>query len=108
LASDFSSEFAKLSAVARYLHLVMIAHHLLPHLAMERLVPPAQQPGEKAVTQGRDTLRLPGVVALVASVERMQSVLRALLFDDCVTSLTTGKKDKALGRKLKKMLVPVE
>ena len=86
----------------------MIAHHLLTHLAMERLVPPAQQPGEKAVLQGRDALRLPGVVALVASVERMQSVLRGLLFDDCVSSLATSKKDKALGRKLKKMLVPAE
>jgi len=38
----------------------------------------------------------------------MQSVLRGLLFDDCVSSLATSKKDKALGRKLKKMLVPAE
>jgi len=36
----------------------------------------------------------------------MQSFLRGLLFDDCVSSLATSKKDKALGRKLKTMLVP--
>ncbi|MCL2119407.1 MAG: hypothetical protein FWH27_13375 [Planctomycetaceae bacterium] len=63
-------------------------------------MPPAQQgatsatTGEKAVLQGRDALRLPGV-------ERMQLVLRGLIFDDCVSSLTTSKKDKAIGRKIK-------
>jgi hypothetical protein len=41
-------------------------------------------------------------------VERRQSVLRGLILDDCVSSLTTSKKDKALGRKLKKLLVPAE
>jgi len=87
-------QFLRYTAVARYLHLVMIAHHLLTHLAIERS-------GEKAVLQGRDALRLPGV-------ERMQSVLNGLLFDDCVSSLATSKKDKALGRKLKNMLVPAE
>jgi SRSO17 transposase len=87
-------QFLRYTAVARYLHLVMIAHHLLTHLAVERS-------GEKAVLQGRDALRLPGV-------ERMQSVLRGLIFDDCVSSLTTSKKDKALGRKIKKLLVPAE
>jgi hypothetical protein len=35
-------------------------------------------------------------------------VLRALLFEDCVASIATSKKDKTLGRKLRKMLVPVE
>ena len=80
--------------MARYLHLVMIAHHLLTHQAVERS-------GEKAALQGRDSLRLPGV-------ERMQSVLRGLIFDDCVSSLTTSKKDKSLGRKIKKMVVPPE
>jgi hypothetical protein len=94
-------QFLRYTAVARYLHLVMIAHHLLTHLAMERSVATSAKTGEKAVLQGRDALRLPGV-------ERMQSVLRGLIFDDCVTSLTTSKKDKALGRKLKKMLVPTE
>jgi SRSO17 transposase len=87
-------QFLRYTAVARYLHLVMIAHHLLTHLAIERS-------GEKAVLQGRDALRLPGV-------ERMQAVLRALLFEDCVASIATSKKDKALGRKLRKMLVPAE
>jgi hypothetical protein len=72
----------------------MIAHHLLTHLAIERS-------GEKAVLHGRNALRLPGV-------ERMQSLLNGLLFDDCVASIATSKKDKALGRKLRKMLVPAE
>ena len=90
------------------LHLVMIAHHLLTHLAVERsgttsatTGATSATTGEKAVLQGRDALRLPGV-------ERMQSVLRGLIFDDCVSSLTTSKKDKALGRKIKKMIVPAE
>ena len=89
-AIEFSGGYYDLS----YLHLAMIAHHLLTHLAIERS-------GEQAVLQGRDALRLPGV-------ERMQSVLRGLIFDDCVSSLTTSKKDKALGRKIKKMIVPAE
>ena len=64
--------------------------------------------GEKAVLQGRDALRLRVLLRWWQPVERMQSVLRGLIFDDCVSSLTTSKKDKSLGRKLKKMLVPAE
>jgi hypothetical protein len=38
----------------------------------------------------------------------MQSVLNGMLFDDTVSSLATSKKDKSLGRKLRKIIVPAE
>jgi len=38
--------------------------------------------------------RLRQVVVLMASVERMQSVLHVLLFDVCVTSLITCEKNE--------------
>jgi hypothetical protein len=84
-------EFLRDTAVERYLHLVMIAQHLLTHLAIDRT-------GAKAIKQGRDALRLPGV-------ERMQSVLRGMLFDNCVASVTDGKKDNAIARKLRNMVI---
>ena len=87
-------QFLRYTAVERYLHLVMIAHHLLTHLAIDRT-------GAKAIKQGRDALRLPGV-------ERMQSVLRGMLFDDCVASVTDSKKDNAIARKLRNMVIAEE
>jgi hypothetical protein len=82
------------TAVVRYLHLVMLAHHLLTHLAVKRS-------GAKAVLQGRAAFRLPGI-------ERMQTILHGMLFDDSVASLTQGKKNRPLARKLHKMLVQAE
>jgi hypothetical protein len=59
-------QFLRYTAVERYLHLVMISHQFLTHLAMERS-------GEKGQRKGRDALRL-------ISVERMQTILRNMLF----------------------------
>jgi hypothetical protein len=55
-------QFLRYTAVERYLHLVLISHHLLTHLAMERS-------SAKEPWNGRSVLRL-------LSVERMQVILR--------------------------------
>ncbi len=87
-------QFLRYTAVERYLHLVMISHHLLTHLAMERS-------GAKAQRNGRGELRLP-------SVERMQAVLRNMLFEDRIKAFSDGPKYEGLARKLKEILVPTE
>ena len=87
-------QFLRYTAVARYLHLVMISHHLLTHLAMERS-------GAKAQRNGRGELRLP-------SVERMQAVLRNMLFEDRIKAFSDGTKYEGFARKLKTILVPAE
>jgi len=56
----------------------MIFHHLLTHLAMDRL-------GEKVLRKGCGLLRLP-------SVERMQGILRNMLIEDRIKSLADGTK----------------
>lgn len=87
-------QFLRYTAVERYLHLVMISHHLLTHLAMKRS-------GEKAQRNGRGELRL-------LSVEQMQAVLRNMLFEDRVEAFTKGTKYEGVGRKLKEILIPTE
>ena len=74
-----------------YLHLVMISHQFLTHLARDRS-------GEKEKRKGRDMLRL-------ASVEKMQAVLRNMLFEDRVKSLADGSKYRTVAKKLKDALI---
>ena len=79
------------TAVERYLHLVMISHQFLTHLARDRS-------GEKDQRNGRETLRL-------VSVEKMQTILRNMLLEDRIKSLADGKKYRNLAKKMKKFLV---
>jgi|GEM_PF-539508 len=87
-------QILRYTAVERYLHLVMISHHLLTHLAMDR-------PGAKELCKGRDMLRL-------SSVQQMQDVLRNMLIADRIKSFSEGSKYKGIARKLKTLLIPVE
>jgi len=87
-------QLLRYTAVARYLHLVMISHHLLTHLAMDRL-------GEKALRNGCGELRL-------ASIEQMQGILRNMLTEDRIKSLSDGTKYQGVARKLKDALIPAE
>jgi len=84
-------QFLRYTAVARYLHLVMISHHLLTHLAVLRL-------GEKALQKGCGELRLP-------SIEQMQGILRNMLIEDRIKSLSDGTKYAGVARKLKAALM---
>ena len=84
-------QFLRYRAVERYLHLVLIAYHLLTHLAKTRT-------SEKASSIGRTPLRLP-------SVTSMQAILRGILMEDTVNSLAEGKKYKKIAKKLKSLLV---
>jgi len=78
-------------AVERYLHLVLIAHLLLTHLA-------ATEPGAKADCQN-DThcLRL-------RSVPQMQQTLRAKLWDDVIASMENGSRNRRLGKKIRELI----
>jgi len=87
-------QFLRYTAVARYLHLVMISHHLLTHLATDRL-------GEKVLRKGCGELRL-------ASIEQMQGILRNMLVEDRIKSLSDGTKYAGIARKLKTALIPAE
>jgi hypothetical protein len=87
-------QFLRYTAVVRYLHLVMISHHLLTHLATDRY-------GAKELRKGCGVLRL-------ASVEQMQGVLRNMLFEDQVKAISTGTKYEGVAKKLKAILIPVE
>ncbi|MCL2624818.1 MAG: transposase [Planctomycetaceae bacterium] len=87
-------QFLRYTAVVRYLHLVMISHHLLTHLATDRH-------GAKELRNGCGVLRL-------ASIEQMQGVLRNMLFEDQVKSISTGTKYEGIAKKLKAILMPVE
>ena len=78
-------------AVERYLHLVMIAHLLLTHLACDKL-------GAKAIRQGRRLpLRLP-------SVAQMQHTLRSMLWDDAISAMEQGSRYAEIGKKLKDII----
>ena len=87
-------QLLRYTAVERYLHLVLISHHLLTHLAMERS-------SAKDERNGRSLLRL-------LSVERMQVILRNMLFEDRIKSLSDGTKYQGIARKLKSVLISIE
>ena len=84
-------QLLRYTAVERYLHLVMISHQFLTHLARDRS-------GEKEQRKGREMLRL-------ASVEKMQAILRNRLLEDRIVSLAEGTKCRAVAKKMKDILV---
>jgi len=84
-------QFLRYTAVERYLHLVMISHQFLTHLARDRS-------GEKEQRKGREGLRL-------VSVEKMKTILRNMLFEDRMKSLVDGTKYRDIAKKLKNVLV---
>lgn len=76
--------------IERYLHLVMIAHLLLTHLA-------ATEPGAQADCNENEPLRLP-------SVPRRQQMLRSKLWDDTINAMEKGSRNRRVGRKLKEII----
>ena len=84
--------FLRYTAVERYLHLVMISHQFLTHLARDRS-------GAQEQRKGRDALRL-------ISVEKMQGFLRNMLLEDRIKSLSDGTKYQGVAKKLKAALMP--
>lgn len=87
-------QFLRYTAVERYLHLVLISHQLLTHLAKERT-------SEKEIGNGRGVLRL-------MSVEKMQAILRNMVFEDRIKAFSEGTKYQGIARKLKTLLVSVD
>lgn len=78
-------------AVERYLHLVLIAHLLLTHLA-------ATGPGAQADAKNRrDPLRLP-------SVPQMQERFRAALWDDVIHTLEKGTRHRRIAKTIKELI----
>jgi hypothetical protein len=85
-------QFLRYTAVERYLHLVMISHQFLTHLTRDRS-------GAKEPRNGRDALRL-------ISVEKMQGILRNMLFEDRIKALSDGTKYQGVAKKLKTAHMP--
>jgi SRSO17 transposase len=75
--------------IERYLCLVLIAYLLLTHLALREL--------DAQAKRGKAELRLP-------SIPQLQELLRRRLWDDVIDSLASGKRYKAVARKLKALL----
>lgn len=79
-------------AVERYLHLVLIAHLLLTHLA-------ARAPDAQADCKNEThCLRLP-------SVPQMQQTLRAMLWDDTIASMEKGSRNRRVGKTIRKLIL---
>lgn len=76
--------------IVRYLHLVLIAHLLLTHLG-------AAAHGAQADDQTKP-LDLP-------SVPQLQVVLREKIWDDTVTSMEKGSRNRRVGKKLKELIL---
>ena len=77
-------------SIERYLCLVLIAHLLLTHLA-------ASAPGAKADDQAK---------ALdLKSVPQRQQTLRSMIWDDAVSAMETGSRNRRVGKKLKSMIL---
>ena len=78
-------------AVERYLHLVLIAHLLLTHLAV-------RGPGAQATADGkREPLRLP-------SVPQLQERLRDALWQDAIQSMERGTRNRRVAKKIKELV----
>jgi SRSO17 transposase len=78
-------------AVERYLHLVLIAHLLLTHLA-------AHEAGAQADCGNEShCLRLP-------SVPKMQQTLRAKLWEDVIRSMENGSRNRRVGKKIREVI----
>jgi SRSO17 transposase len=78
-------------AVERYLHLVLIAHLLLTHLA-------ADEPGAQA-----DCQKEPHCLRL-SSIPKMQQTLRAKLWDDVITSMEKGSRNRRAAKKIREVI----
>ena len=78
-------------AVERHLHLVLIAHLLLTHLALD--APDVQA----AIQDHTSPLRLP-------SVPRLQQTLRDMLLQDVLHRLEQHRKQRGIARKIKEIL----
>jgi hypothetical protein len=78
-------------AVERYLHLVLIAHLLLTHLALTE--PDAQA----ELTDTCHDLRLP-------SIPRLQETLRAALWSDVIQSMENSSRYRKMARKLREII----
>jgi hypothetical protein len=76
--------------IERYLCLVLIAHLLLTHLA-------ATGPG----AQADDTTK----PIDLGSTPQRQQMLRSKLWDDMISSMETGSRNRRAGRKLKDMIL---
>ena len=78
-------------AVERYLHLVLIAHLLLTHLAL-------YEPDVQAAIEKRSSsLRLP-------SVPQLQQRLRAMLLQDALQQLGKCRSQRGIAKKIKEIL----
>lgn len=77
--------------IERYLHLVLIAHLLLPHLG-------ASQPGAQAEQDTTKPLDLP-------SIPQLQSLLRTKLWDDTIETMEKGTRHRRIGKKLKQLVL---
>lgn len=84
-------QFLRYRAVERYLHLVLIAHLLLTHLALTA-------PDAQAQLQDKHS-ELP-----LSSVSQLQQELRGLLLKDVFRSLERGSQQRKITRKLKEIL----
>jgi len=78
-------------AVERYLHLVLIAHLLLTHLALRE--PDVQA----AIKNHRSLLRLP-------SVPQLQQTLRAVLWQDAIQRLEKRRCQRHVAKKIKELV----
>jgi len=78
-------------AVERYLHLVLIAHLLLTHLALHE--PDVQA----AINDDHSLLRLP-------STPQLQQTLRTLLLQDVLQRLEKRRRQRGIARKIKEIL----
>ena len=72
--------------IERYLCLVLIAYLLLTHLALREL--------DAQAKRGKRELRL-------SSIPQLQDSLRRKLWDDAIDGLASGKRYKAVARKIK-------
>jgi hypothetical protein len=70
---------------------VLIAYLLLTHLALREL--------DAQAKRGKSELRLP-------SIPQLQELLRRKLWDDVIDGLASGKRYKAVARKIKEVLQP--
>jgi SRSO17 transposase len=78
-------------AVERYLHLVLIAHLLLTHLAL-------REPDVKAAIEDHHSpLRLP-------SIPQLQQTLRAMLLEDILQRLEKHRSQRGVAKKIKEIL----
>ena len=85
-------QFLRYRAVERYLHLVMIAHLLLTHLAATGLGAQAKQ------NKQTSPLRLP-------SISQMQTRMRTALLDDAINGMQNSSRYRKVAGKIKQLVM---